>query len=194
MPIFFSLAIGPDCSIYNVAVRGSPFLCTTNLLPFQPKHVSIFTYLPVSFMQFCTCCLTGEILPNWPIFSPSLSFLHMAQEEQVRVNYFAQRHNMAAHKFILTHNLGIMNSELYFWAKSSLSLLNIYSLKSVIWKQHYHQFPSTSILMYSMFCFSLDFQGDVQTSVSVLVVLGDRIQKEILLDTQEHWFMSYIGR
>ncbi|XP_072042211.1 LOW QUALITY PROTEIN: GATOR2 complex protein WDR24-like [Amphiura filiformis] len=35
-------------------------------------------------------------------------------------------------------------------------------------------------------------QGDVQTSVSIIVVLGDRIQKEINLDTQEHWFMSYI--
>ncbi|KAM6378885.1 GATOR2 complex protein WDR24 [Pluvialis apricaria] len=35
-------------------------------------------------------------------------------------------------------------------------------------------------------------QGDVQTAVSVLIVLGDRIRKEIDEQTQEHWYTSYI--
>ncbi|CAB1312298.1 unnamed protein product [Coregonus sp. 'balchen'] len=35
-------------------------------------------------------------------------------------------------------------------------------------------------------------QGDVQMAVSVLIVLGDRIRKEIDDLTQEHWYMSYI--
>lgn len=35
-------------------------------------------------------------------------------------------------------------------------------------------------------------QGDVQMAVSVLIVLGDRIRKEIDELTQEHWYMSYI--
>ncbi|XP_042201012.1 GATOR complex protein WDR24-like [Callorhinchus milii] len=35
-------------------------------------------------------------------------------------------------------------------------------------------------------------RGDVQMAVSVLVVLGDRIRKEIDEQTQEHWYMSYI--
>ena len=39
--ISFSLAIGPDCSIYNVVVVGSPVLHTTSLLPSQPKPVPI---------------------------------------------------------------------------------------------------------------------------------------------------------
>ncbi|XP_036446905.1 GATOR complex protein WDR24 [Colossoma macropomum] len=35
-------------------------------------------------------------------------------------------------------------------------------------------------------------QGDVQMAVSVLIVLGDRIRKDIDELTQEHWYMSYI--
>ncbi|XP_016327401.1 WD repeat-containing protein 24-like [Sinocyclocheilus anshuiensis] len=35
-------------------------------------------------------------------------------------------------------------------------------------------------------------QGDVQMAVSVLIVLGKRIRKEIDELTQEHWYMSYI--
>ncbi|XP_030625773.1 GATOR2 complex protein WDR24 [Chanos chanos] len=35
-------------------------------------------------------------------------------------------------------------------------------------------------------------QGDVQMAVSVLIVLGDRIRREIDELTQEHWYMSYI--
>ncbi|KAJ3608346.1 hypothetical protein NHX12_025394 [Muraenolepis orangiensis] len=35
-------------------------------------------------------------------------------------------------------------------------------------------------------------QGDVQMAVSVLIVLGERIRKEIDDLTQEHWYMSYI--
>ncbi|XP_014345019.1 GATOR2 complex protein WDR24 [Latimeria chalumnae] len=35
-------------------------------------------------------------------------------------------------------------------------------------------------------------QGDVQMAVSVLIVLGDRIRKEIDEQTQEHWYTSYI--
>ena len=43
LPVSFSLAIEPDYSIYNVAVRGSPVLRTRNLLLFQPKPVPICT-------------------------------------------------------------------------------------------------------------------------------------------------------
>ncbi|XP_061455673.1 GATOR2 complex protein WDR24 isoform X4 [Rhineura floridana] len=35
-------------------------------------------------------------------------------------------------------------------------------------------------------------QGDVQMAVSVLIVLGDRIRKEIDDQAQEHWYTSYI--
>ncbi|KAJ0060157.1 hypothetical protein NL108_004003, partial [Boleophthalmus pectinirostris] len=35
-------------------------------------------------------------------------------------------------------------------------------------------------------------RGDVQMAVSVLIVLGERIRKEIDELTQEHWYMSYI--
>ncbi|KAK7919744.1 hypothetical protein WMY93_011028 [Mugilogobius chulae] len=35
-------------------------------------------------------------------------------------------------------------------------------------------------------------RGDVQMAVSVLIVLGDRVRKEIDELTQEHWYMSYI--
>ncbi|PWA21953.1 hypothetical protein CCH79_00015623 [Gambusia affinis] len=35
-------------------------------------------------------------------------------------------------------------------------------------------------------------RGDVQMAVSVLIVLGERIRKEIDDLTQEHWYMSYI--
>ncbi|XP_056594885.1 GATOR complex protein WDR24 isoform X1 [Triplophysa dalaica] len=42
-----------------------------------------------------------------------------------------------------------------------------------------------------MLCYYAE-QGDVQTAVSVLIVLGERIRKEIDELTQEHWYMSYI--
>uniref|UniRef100_UPI00398EAD0D GATOR2 complex protein WDR24-like n=1 Tax=Pristiophorus japonicus TaxID=55135 RepID=UPI00398EAD0D len=42
-----------------------------------------------------------------------------------------------------------------------------------------------------MMCFYAE-QGDVQMAISVLIVLGDRIKKEIDEQTQEHWYMSYI--
>uniref|UniRef100_A0A673HXU8 GATOR2 complex protein WDR24 n=1 Tax=Sinocyclocheilus rhinocerous TaxID=307959 RepID=A0A673HXU8_9TELE len=42
-----------------------------------------------------------------------------------------------------------------------------------------------------MLCYYAE-QGDVQMAVSVLIVLGDRIRKEIDELTQEHWYMSYI--
>ena len=42
LPISFSLAIGPDFSMDNVAVSGSP-LCTTSLLPSRPRPVPIYT-------------------------------------------------------------------------------------------------------------------------------------------------------
>ncbi|XP_059809700.1 GATOR complex protein WDR24-like isoform X1 [Hypanus sabinus] len=42
-----------------------------------------------------------------------------------------------------------------------------------------------------MMCFYAE-QGDVQMAISVLIVLGDRIRKEIDEQTQEHWYMSYI--
>lgn len=35
-------------------------------------------------------------------------------------------------------------------------------------------------------------QGDVQMAVSVLIVLGDRVRKDIDEQTQEHWYTSYI--
>ena len=43
VPESFSLVIGADYSICNVAVRGSPVLCTTSLLPSQPMLVLIYT-------------------------------------------------------------------------------------------------------------------------------------------------------
>ena len=43
VPISFSLAIGPDYTIYNVVVGGSPVLHITSLLPFQSKPVPIYT-------------------------------------------------------------------------------------------------------------------------------------------------------
>ena len=43
VPISFSLAIGPDYSIHNVAVRASSVLCATSLLPSQSKLVPICT-------------------------------------------------------------------------------------------------------------------------------------------------------
>uniref|UniRef100_A0A671REB3 GATOR2 complex protein WDR24 n=1 Tax=Sinocyclocheilus anshuiensis TaxID=1608454 RepID=A0A671REB3_9TELE len=42
-----------------------------------------------------------------------------------------------------------------------------------------------------MLCYYAE-QGDVQMAVSMLIVLGDRIRKEIDELTQEHWYMSYI--
>ncbi|XP_032869175.1 LOW QUALITY PROTEIN: GATOR complex protein WDR24-like [Amblyraja radiata] len=42
-----------------------------------------------------------------------------------------------------------------------------------------------------MMCFYAE-QGDVQMAISVLIVLGDRIRKEIDEQTQEHWYTSYI--
>uniref|UniRef100_A0A672KMT1 GATOR2 complex protein WDR24 n=1 Tax=Sinocyclocheilus grahami TaxID=75366 RepID=A0A672KMT1_SINGR len=42
-----------------------------------------------------------------------------------------------------------------------------------------------------MLCYYAE-QGDVQMAVSVLIVLGDRIRKEIDELMQEHWYMSYI--
>ena len=43
VPISFSLVIGPNYSIYNVAMGGLPVLCTMSLLPSQPKPVPIYT-------------------------------------------------------------------------------------------------------------------------------------------------------
>ena len=42
VPISFTL-LGPDYSIYNVVVGGSPVLRTTSLLPSQLKLVPIYT-------------------------------------------------------------------------------------------------------------------------------------------------------
>ena len=41
--ISFSQAIGPDYSMYNVAIRGLAVLHTMSLLPSQPKPVPICT-------------------------------------------------------------------------------------------------------------------------------------------------------
>ena len=38
------------------------------------------------------------------------------------------------------------------------------------------------------------FQGDVQTPVSILIVLKDKIKDKIDEATQENWFLSYIGK
>ena len=38
------------------------------------------------------------------------------------------------------------------------------------------------------------FQGDVQMSVTVLLVLGDRASQLVDELSMEHWFSSYIGR
>ncbi|XP_076468926.1 GATOR2 complex protein WDR24-like [Babylonia areolata] len=39
---------------------------------------------------------------------------------------------------------------------------------------------------------SLAEQGDIQTCVSMLIVLGDHVRSHIDLETQENWFLSYI--
>ena len=38
--VHFSLAVGPDYSVYNVALRGLPVLCTTSLLG-QEEQVKV---------------------------------------------------------------------------------------------------------------------------------------------------------
>ena len=38
------------------------------------------------------------------------------------------------------------------------------------------------------------FQGDVQTPVSILIVLKDKLKDKIDEATQENWFLSYIGK
>ncbi|XP_072444373.1 GATOR2 complex protein WDR24-like [Chiloscyllium punctatum] len=48
-----------------------------------------------------------------------------------------------------------------------------------------------NLVVRDMMCFYAE-QGDVQMAISVLIVLGDRIKKEIDEQTQEHWYTSYI--
>ncbi|XP_017366403.1 GATOR complex protein WDR24 isoform X1 [Cebus imitator] len=48
-----------------------------------------------------------------------------------------------------------------------------------------------SVLVRDMLHFYAE-QGDVQMAVSVLIVLGERVRKDIDEQTQEHWYTSYI--
>ncbi|XP_012515086.1 PREDICTED: WD repeat-containing protein 24 [Propithecus coquereli] len=48
-----------------------------------------------------------------------------------------------------------------------------------------------SVLVRDMLRFYAE-QGDVQMAVSVLIVLGERVRKDIDEQTQEHWYTSYI--
>ena len=72
-----SLAIGPDYSVYNVAVRGLLVLSTVSMLPSQPKSV--------------------------PIYTPGL---RAGREEQVRVKCLAQGQNTWAHTGFELRSLG----------------------------------------------------------------------------------------
>lgn len=48
-----------------------------------------------------------------------------------------------------------------------------------------------SVLVRDMLHFYAE-QGDVQMAVSVLIILGERVRKDIDEQTQEHWYTSYI--
>ncbi|XP_012587166.1 PREDICTED: WD repeat-containing protein 24 [Condylura cristata] len=68
-----------------------------------------------------------------------------------------------------------------------------FSLLSVSHALHDSRLPPD--FFSSLVCDMLRFyaeQGDVQMAVSVLVVLGERVRRDIDEQTQEHWYTSYI--
>ncbi|XP_077305683.1 GATOR2 complex protein WDR24 [Lithobates pipiens] len=75
----------------------------------------------------------------------------------------------------------------------SLTPVESFSLISISHALYENRLPSDffSPTVRDMLCFYAQ-QGDVQMAASVLIVLGDRIRKEIDEQTQEHWFTSYI--
>ncbi|KAK1344645.1 hypothetical protein QTO34_013343 [Cnephaeus nilssonii] len=68
-----------------------------------------------------------------------------------------------------------------------------FSLVSVSHALYDSRLPSDffSALVCDMLRFYAE-QGDVQMAVSVLIVLGERVRKDIDEQTQEHWYASYI--
>uniref|UniRef100_A0A8C4W7L8 WD repeat domain 24 n=1 Tax=Gopherus evgoodei TaxID=1825980 RepID=A0A8C4W7L8_9SAUR len=75
----------------------------------------------------------------------------------------------------------------------SLTPVESFSLISISHSLYENRLPSDffSPIVRDMLLFYAE-QGDVQMAVSVLIVLGDRIKKEIDEQTQEHWYTSYI--
>lgn len=75
----------------------------------------------------------------------------------------------------------------------SLTPVESFSLISISHSLYENRLPIDffSPTVRDMLCFYAQ-QGDVQMAASVLIVLGDRIRKEIDEQTQEHWFTSYI--
>lgn len=75
----------------------------------------------------------------------------------------------------------------------SLTPVESFSLISISHALYESRLPSDFFnpTVRDMLCFYAQ-QGDVQMAASVLIVLGDRIRKEIDEQTQEHWFTSYI--
>ncbi|KAM4602311.1 GATOR2 complex protein WDR24 [Discoglossus pictus] len=75
----------------------------------------------------------------------------------------------------------------------SLTPVESFSLISISHALYENRLPSDffSPTVRDMLCFYAE-QGDVQMAASVLIVLGDRIRKEIDEQTQEHWFTSYV--
>ena len=59
------------------------------------------------------------------------------------------------------------------------------------WYVEQHQ-PMSDIYAYEWQVFM--WQGDIQTAVSMLIVLGDHVRSHIDMERQEDWFLSYIGQ
>ncbi|XP_056389997.1 GATOR complex protein WDR24 [Hyla sarda] len=75
----------------------------------------------------------------------------------------------------------------------SLTPVESFSLISISHALYENRLPSDFFnpTVRDMLCYYAE-QGDVQMAASVLIVLGDRIRKEIDEQMQEHWFTSYI--
>ncbi|XP_071975805.1 GATOR2 complex protein WDR24 [Engystomops pustulosus] len=75
----------------------------------------------------------------------------------------------------------------------SLTPVESFSLISISHALYENRLPSDFFnpTVRDMLCHYAE-QGDVQMAASVLIVLGDRIRKEIDEQMQEHWFTSYI--
>uniref|UniRef100_A0A8C9IYG6 GATOR2 complex protein WDR24 n=1 Tax=Panthera tigris altaica TaxID=74533 RepID=A0A8C9IYG6_PANTA len=78
-------------------------------------------------------------------------------------------------------------------AASSAPMDSSFSLISVSHALYDSRLPPDffSALVCDMLRFYAE-QGDVQMAVSVLIVLGERVRKDIDEQTQEHWYTSYI--
>lgn len=76
---------------------------------------------------------------------------------------------------------------------ASLAPVDSFSLLSISHALYDSRLPPDffSVLVCDMLRFYAE-QGDVQMAVSVLIVLGERVRKDIDEQTQEHWYTSYI--